>query len=51
VTDVKKTQRIKPGFMAGTCMTCKSTDVPRLMNEMGGAEFYAANFHDLKPKV
>jgi len=51
VEDVKKTTRIKPNFMAGTCMTCKSTDVPRLMNEMGVAEFYAANFHDLKPQV
>ncbi len=51
VTDVKATKRIKPDFMAGTCMTCKSTDVPRLMDEMGTAEFYAANFYDLKPKV
>ncbi len=51
VEDVKKTLRIKPDFMAGTCMTCKSTDVPRLMNEMGVAEFYAANFYDHKPNV
>lgn len=51
VEDVKKTARIKPNFMAGTCMTCKSTDVPRLMNDMGVAGFYAANFHDLKPKI
>lgn len=51
VTDVKATKRIKPDFMAGTCMTCKSTDVPRLMDEMGPAEFYAANFYDLKPKI
>ncbi len=51
VEDVKKTARIKPDFMAGTCMTCKSTDVPRLMNEMGVAEFYASNFYDLKPQI
>jgi nitrite reductase (cytochrome c-552) len=51
VTDVIKTERIKVPFNAGTCMTCKSTDVPRLMNSMGIKEFYAANFHDLKEQV
>ncbi|MFC1762556.1 ammonia-forming cytochrome c nitrite reductase subunit c552 [Planctomycetota bacterium] len=51
VTDVKATKRIKPDFMAGTCMTCKSTDVPRLMDAMGVAEFYAANFYDLKSEI
>jgi nitrite reductase (cytochrome c-552) len=51
VTDVVKTKRIKEPYNAGTCMTCKSTDVPRLMNTMGVAEFYAANFHDLKKEV
>lgn len=28
-----------------TCWTCKSTDVPRLMNEMGVEEFYASTWH------
>ena len=51
VTDVVSTERIKVPFNAGTCMTCKSTDVPRLMNSMGIKEFYAANFHELKEQV
>ena len=51
VTDVKKTKRIKTPFNAGTCFTCKSPDVPRLMDKMGVEEFYAANFHDLADEI
>ena len=51
VTDVKKTKRITKPFNAGTCFTCKSPDVPRLMDKMGVAEFYAANFHDLASEI
>jgi len=51
LTDVLKTKRIKYPYNAGTCMTCKSTDVPRLMSKMGIAEFYEANFHDLKKEI
>ncbi|MHC4552088.1 MAG: ammonia-forming cytochrome c nitrite reductase subunit c552 [Planctomycetota bacterium] len=47
VEDVNHTARIKKPYNAATCYTCKSPDVPRMMNEMGVAEFYAANFHDL----
>jgi nitrite reductase (cytochrome c-552) len=35
----------------GTCWTCKSTDVPRLMNEHGVAGFYAQRWRDLGPEV
>ena len=51
VEDVKGTARITEPFNAATCYTCKSPDVPRLMNEMGVAEFYAANFHDLTDQI
>lgn len=51
VDDVKETKRVKKPFQAATCWTCKSTDVPRLMNSMGVREFYAANFHDLTDQV
>jgi nitrite reductase (cytochrome c-552) len=51
VDDVKETKRVKKPFQAATCWTCKSTDVPRLMNSMGVKEFYAANFHDLTDQV
>ncbi|MCP4196125.1 MAG: ammonia-forming cytochrome c nitrite reductase subunit c552 [Proteobacteria bacterium] len=51
VDDIIKTKRIKSPYNAGTCWTCKSTDVPRVMNEMGVKEFYAANWHDLKKEI
>jgi nitrite reductase (cytochrome c-552) len=35
----------------GTCWTCKSPDVPRLMNEMGIGEFYKSKWSDLGSKV
>jgi nitrite reductase (cytochrome c-552) len=35
----------------GTCWTCKSTDVPRLMDRYGVAGFYARSWRDLGPEV
>lgn len=46
VKDIQHTLRIgapidgNPSIQPNTCWTCKSPDVPRLMNEMGVAEFY-----------
>ena len=51
VQDVRETARIATPFQAATCWTCKSTDVPRVMDKMGVKEFYAANFHDLKSEI
>ena len=51
VEDVTNTARIKTPFNAATCWTCKSTDVPRMMNQMGVQAFYAANFHDLTDEI
>ncbi|MBB6460411.1 ammonia-forming cytochrome c nitrite reductase [Flammeovirga kamogawensis] len=34
------------GPMPSTCWTCKSPDVPRLMNEIGISEFYAGKWAD-----
>jgi len=51
VEDVTNSKRIKTPVNAATCWTCKSTDVPRLMNKMGVSRFYAANFHDLKNEI
>jgi nitrite reductase (cytochrome c-552) len=50
VTDVRNTLRTT-GPMPATCWTCKSTDVPRLMNEMGVAEYYAGTLMDLGHEV
>lgn len=47
--DVQATERLgdrKPG----TCMTCKSSDVPRLMRTLGAAQFYATPMKDLIPQ-
>lgn len=51
VEDVSNTKRLAHPFQAATCWTCKSSDVPRMMNEMGTAEFYVANFHDLNDQM
>ena len=51
VEDVTNTKRIREPFNAATCWTCKSTDVPRLMNKMDIGQFYVANFHDLKNEI
>ncbi len=48
--DIKTTLRTGVPQPA-TCWTCKSTDVPRLMNEMGVDEFYAGTFHDIGNEV
>jgi len=50
VIDVRKTLRTGVPQPA-TCWICKSTDVPRLMNEMGIANFYKAKLTDLGSQV
>jgi nitrite reductase (cytochrome c-552) len=54
VEDIRNTLRtggneISP--MPATCWTCKSTDVPRLMNEMGPENFYKGKWIDLGEQV
>lgn len=50
VNDIRNTLRtVQP--QPGTCWTCKSTDVPRLMNEMGTAQFYKSKWADLGAQV
>jgi len=50
VTDIYKTLRTgaptgpEDGPMPATCWTCKSPDVPRLMNEIGVKEFYSGKW-------
>ncbi len=50
IEDVTETKRVNDKTPA-TCWTCKSPDVPKLMNSMGIDKFYAANFDALKPKI
>lgn len=54
VTSIRETLRtggVKSSPMPGTCWTCKSTDVPRLMNEMGEDKFYSARWLSLGAEV
>ncbi|RPI73164.1 MAG: ammonia-forming cytochrome c nitrite reductase subunit c552, partial [Ignavibacteriales bacterium] len=50
VKDIRNTLRTGVKQPA-TCWTCKSTDVPRLMNEMGVANFYKQGWTDLGDQV
>lgn len=54
VQDVRNTLRTGDNVnspMPATCWTCKSTDVPRLMNQMGTANFYKAKWKDFGPEI
>ena len=37
--------------MPATCWTCKSTDVPRVMNEIGASNFYKKNWVDFGSEI
>lgn len=50
VNDVRKTLRTDVPQPA-TCMTCKSTDVPRVMHEMTISEFYKRKWADMGPEI
>ncbi|NQU32463.1 MAG: ammonia-forming cytochrome c nitrite reductase [Bacteroidetes bacterium] len=41
----------KTGPMPATCWTCKSPDVPRIMNEKGVKEFYTGKWARLGPEI
>ncbi|WP_114749987.1 ammonia-forming cytochrome c nitrite reductase [Pleomorphovibrio marinus] len=57
VSDVHETLRIGAPMEEGdgpqpsTCWTCKSTDVPRLMSEMGVTEYYSHKLSDFGSEV
>ena len=50
IKDIRETLRTTAP-LPGTCWTCKSTDVPRVMNEMGAANFYKAKWADLGSEI
>jgi nitrite reductase (cytochrome c-552) len=50
IKDIRQTLRTGVPQPA-TCWTCKSTDVPRLMNEMGVADFYKKGWSELGDQV
>ncbi len=50
VEDIRNTLRTNSP-MPGTCWTCKSTDVPRVMKEKGAEEFYKAPWESLGAEI
>jgi nitrite reductase (cytochrome c-552) len=50
ITDVTSTKRVGEKT-PGTCWTCKSTDVPRLLEELGVEGFSKTPFSQLKDRV
>lgn len=51
VEDVRQSLRTTVETLPGTCWTCKSTDVPRVMAEIGPAEFYASNIMEMGHQI
>ena len=55
LTDVRETPRRIPEkggkLQPGTCMTCKSSNVPKLMAEMTPGKFYQATFDEINAKI
>lgn len=51
IREIMRTGGPETSTMSGTCWTCKSTDVPRVMAEKGVAEFYASRWIDLGPEI
>ena len=46
--DIRQILRTSPGVkQPSTCWTCKSTDVPRMMNKIGVAQFYKSPWDSL----
>ncbi len=50
IEDVVKTKRVNEKTVA-TCWTCKSPDVPRVMNSIGIDKFYAGSFSEFKDEI
>lgn len=51
VRNILRTGGVEWSPQPATCWTCKSTDVPRLMKQMGVAEFYSKKWKDLGSEV
>ena len=51
IRNILRTGGLEKSTQPATCWTCKSTDVPRLMHEMGIENFYKAKWIDLGAQV
>ena len=51
VRNILRTGGNKVSPQPATCWSCKSPDVPRMMQKMGVAEFYKSKWKDLGPEI
>ena len=51
VEDVRQSLRTTVETLPGTCWTCKSTDTPRVMAEIGPAAFYGSSLIEMGPEI
>lgn len=54
IEDIRNTLRTGDNEVSpqpATCWTCKSTDVPRVMNELGASNFYKKKWKDLGSEI
>lgn len=51
VEDLRQSLRTTVETLPATCWTCKSTDVPRVMAEVGPEAFYADNIMEMGPQI
>ena len=51
IDDVRNSLRSTIETLPGTCWTCKSTDVPRVIGEIGASAFYGSNIMDMGQEI
>ncbi len=51
IRNILRTGGVQEHTQPATCWTCKSPDVPRIMNKMGVAEFYKKKWFDMGPEI
>ena len=51
VEDLRNSLRTTVETLPGTCWTCKSTDVPRVIGEIGASAFYGSNIMEMGAEI
>ncbi|WP_221031280.1 ammonia-forming cytochrome c nitrite reductase subunit c552 [Actomonas aquatica] len=51
VEDIRNSLRTTVETLPGTCWTCKSTDVPRVIGEIGASAFYGSNIMEMGKEI
>ncbi len=51
IRNILRTDGFSDAKSPATCWTCKSPDVPRLMNKMGIAQYYASSWKDIGHEI